>query len=120
MTMRRPGEAVRSRRIAVICQPDDFANAAKPAEIQRFLQERGHKVQLVNTNRLSRSSRWPHALGGRLPGLRPRQLALYATEVAGAVLTRRWAFGRRHCSYHVLTADHRLRRAILRSSLQMD
>lgn len=120
MTMERPGESGRPRRIALICQPDQFANAAKPAEIQRFLEKRGHTVHLVDTNRLSRSSRWPHALGGRLPGLRPSQLALYATEVAGAVLTRRWAFGRRHFSYHVLIADHRLRRAMLRSSLHLD
>lgn len=116
----RAGRAERPWRIAVICQPDDFANAAKPAEIQRFLEERGHEVHLVNTNRLSRSSRWPDALGGKLPGVRPRQLALYATEVAGALLTRGWAFGRSHLSYHVLTADQRLRSTMLRSSLGMD
>src|SRR5436190_8177984 len=96
MTDERPAETRRPFRVAVICQPDEFANAAKPAEIERFLRERGHDVHLVNTNRLSRSSRWPHALKGKLPGVRPRQLALYANEVAGALLTRRWAFGRSH------------------------
>jgi len=120
MTKESAGLTPRPRRIAVICQPDEFANAAKPVEIQRFLHERGHDVHVVNTNRLSRSSRWSRALGGKLPGMRPRLLALYATEVAGVLLTRRWAFGRSHLSYYVLSADHRLRRAILRSSLHLD
>jgi hypothetical protein len=45
---------------------------------------------------------------------------LYATEIASLLLTRRWRFGRRALSYHLLTADHRLRSAILASSLPLD
>src|SRR4029079_14693418 len=119
-TKESAGLAPRPRCIAVICQPDDFANATKPFEIQRFLEERGHEVHLVDTTRLGRSSRWPHALGGSLPGLRPRKLALYATEAANALFTRRWGFGRRYLSYYVLRADHGLRRMMLKSSLDLD
>ncbi len=115
-----PVQAARPSRIAIICQPDDFANATKPFEIQRFLGERGHEVHLIDTTRLGRSSRWPHALGGKLPGLRPGKLALYATEAANALLTRHWTFGRRHLSYYVLGADHGLRRMMLKSSLALD
>lgn len=108
------------KRVLVIGQLDASANRFKPAEIQRFLRERGHEVRLVDTYRLSRASSSPDSPARRLPGSSPGKLALYATEVAAELLTRRWTFGRRFLSYYVLVADHRLRRGILRSMLPLD
>ncbi|KOU60701.1 hypothetical protein ADK57_29585 [Streptomyces sp. MMG1533] len=115
-----PTKARAGKRVLVICQLDAFANGVKPAEIERFLRERGHDAHLVDTYHLSRWARAPGPLGGRLPALSPRKFALYATEAASAVLTRRWDFGRRHLSYYLLVADHRLRRGILKRSLPLD
>jgi hypothetical protein len=112
-----PGE--RPKRIAVICQPDRFANGIKPLEIERFLCERGHDVTLVDTNRLSRSTRWPEALGGRLPSARPRRFALYLNDVAAAVI-RRTGIGRGRLTYYTMRGDFRLRRTLLRSALRPD
>ncbi|MGW3139249.1 hypothetical protein [Streptomyces sp. NPDC001139] len=108
------------KRVLVICQLDAFANGVKPAAIERFLRERGYDAHLVDTYHLSRWSGAPGPLAGRLPAPSPRKLALYATEAAAALLTRRWGYGRRHLSYYLLVADHRLRRAILRRSLPLD
>jgi hypothetical protein len=69
---------------------------------------------------LSRASHTPGTLASKLPGRRLRTLALYSTEAAAALFTRRWDFGRRHLSYYVLMADYRLRRALLASSLPLD
>lgn len=110
---------MRSRRVAVICQPDSFANGIKPNEIERFLVARGHRVDIIDTNRLSRSARWPEGFGGRLPSLRPRRLALFMNDVA-SYLVRRSGRGRRRLTYFAFRADYRLRRAVLRSSLPLD
>ena len=107
-------------RVAIVCQLDRYANGLKPVEIERFLRERGHDVRLVNTYYLSRASHTPGTLRNKLPGLGFGRVALYSTEVASALLTRRWAFGRRRLSYYVLLADHRLRRRILRASLPLE
>jgi hypothetical protein len=88
--------------------------------IEQFLRKRGHDVRLVDTYYLSRVSSSGSSFGSKLPSLRPRKVVLYATEVASRLLTRQWRFGRRHLSYHLLLADHRLRSAILGSSLQLD
>ncbi|MET9734068.1 hypothetical protein ABZZ79_26470 [Streptomyces sp. NPDC006458] len=109
-----------TRRVLVICQLDAYANGVKPFEIRRFLQERGHEAHLVDTYGLSRSPRGPGPLAGRLPAPSPRKAALYATEAASALLTRKWGFGRRHLSYYFLVAEHRLRRGILKRELPMD
>jgi hypothetical protein len=109
-----------SKRIAIICQPDNFANGIKPGEMKRFLEKRGHEVSVLDTSRLSRSSRWSRHLGGNLPSLQPRRAALYANGVAQRLLTRRWKFGRHHLSYYVLVADQILRQAILKASLELD
>jgi hypothetical protein len=110
MTAIRPGRA----RIIVLGQLDGYANGLKPLEIERFLTERGHRVELVDTYYLSRAK--PPS---RLPSLRPRHFALYLVELAGT-LTRRWSWGRRHLSYFLIVADIRLRAAILTRSLPMD
>ena len=47
-------------------------------------------------------------------------MALYTTELASLLLTRRWRFGRRHLSYYTLVADYRLRRSLLGSILHLD
>lgn len=108
------------KRILLIGQLDGYANSVRPLAIQRFLEERGHEVRLFDTSRLSRASRSPRSIRRKLPALRPDKLALYMTEVASALLTRRWELGRRRLSYHLAMADHRLRRAILKSSLPLD
>ncbi|GLP70971.1 hypothetical protein TUSST3_75910 [Streptomyces sp. TUS-ST3] len=115
-----PTRATATKRVLVICQLDAYANGVKPVEIQRFLRQRGHDVRLVDTYHLSRSSRPPGRLAGRLPAPSLRKVALYATEATSAALTRRWRFGRSHLSYYLLLADHRLRRAILKRSLPLD
>ncbi|HEV8559967.1 MAG TPA: hypothetical protein VGR06_26825 [Actinophytocola sp.] len=107
------------RRIAIICQLDGYANGVRPVQLHRFLEGRGHQVTLVDTSRLSRASAAP-GVGAKLPSLRLGKLALYATEAAAAVLTRRWPIGRRCLSYYALLAEHRLRRAILTSIPAID
>jgi hypothetical protein len=107
------------KRVVVVCQLDGFANGVKPVEIARFLGARGHDVRLVDTYRLSRASTVTGTLGARLPRPRPRHCALYAVEAA-VRLTRRPGPARRRLSYHLLLAEHRLRRRILRSSLLLD
>ena len=103
-----------------MCQLDRFANGVKPTEIQRFLGARGHDVHLVNTYYLSRASSVSGLFLNRLPRPGLKSSALYAAEVASALLTHRWAFGRRCLSYYPLLAQYRLRRSILASSLPLD
>lgn len=115
------GKAVNeAKRVLIVCQLDRYANSPKPLQVQRFLTERGHEVQLVDTYYLSRASSAPNSLRNKLPRFEPSLLALYAVQAASALFTRRWQFGRRHLSYYVLVADCRLRRWILRSSLPLD
>lgn len=117
----RGPRASRARRVLIVAQLDGYANSVKPLAIQRYLRERGHDVHLADTNCLARASSAPGSLGRMLPGsLRPDRLLLYANDVASKTLTRRWAFGRRHLSYHVLLTDHRLRRRILTRELRLD
>jgi hypothetical protein len=106
----QPGNA----RVIIICQLDGYANSVKPVELERFLSRHGHRVQLVNTYHLSRAKgvSW-------LPSLRPRHCALYMVEL-GAVVNRRWGWGRRHLSYYLVVADARLHAAILARSLPLD
>ncbi|MEV0219658.1 hypothetical protein [Streptomyces sp. NPDC050704] len=111
----------RTRRVLIVAQLDGYANSVKPLAIARFLRERGHDVRVVDTGCLARASSTPGSLGRMLPGsLRPTRLTLYANDVASKLLTRRWSFGRRHLSYYVLLADHRLRRRILADQLELD
>src|SRR5215203_1565814 len=56
------------QRIVLICQMDGFANGIRPVELARFLRDRGHEVQIVDTYLLSRAS--PQA--GTLRSLLPR------------------------------------------------
>jgi hypothetical protein len=111
---------MRSKRVAILCALDEYANGLKPVEIERFLRERGHQVTLVNTYSLSRASSERGSLRNKLPRLGARRLALYAVEAASALFTRRWKRGRRALSYHVLMAEHRLRRSVLAASLPLD
>jgi hypothetical protein len=104
----------------VICQLDQYANGLKPRAIEQFLRKRGHDVRIVDTYYLSRASSSKNSFASKLPSPRPRKAALYATEVASLLLTRRWRFGRHLLSYYLLVADHRLRSAILASSLPLD
>ena len=109
MTQAQPRHA----RVMIVCQLDRYANGLKPVEIERFLSQRGHEVQLVNTYYLSRARE-----ASRLPSLRPRRLALYINEV-GAACNRRWGWGRRHLSFYFTVADLKLRSAILARSLPL-
>jgi hypothetical protein len=94
------------KRVLIICQLDRYSNGVKPAEVQRFLQERGHDVTLVDTYFLSKT---PSASG----------LALLALGAAWSRFIRRWPLGQRRLSYYVLVADFHLRRRIL-SALPLD
>ncbi|MFI9766637.1 glycosyltransferase [Streptomyces sp. NPDC052415] len=108
-------------RVLIVAQLDGYANTVKPQAIEQFLKDRGHDVHMVDTSCLARASSRPGSLGRLLPGsARPRKLALYANDVASKLLTRRWSFGRRRLSYHVLLTDHRLRRRILADELDLD
>jgi hypothetical protein len=109
-----------SKRVLVICQLDRYANGLKPVAIEQFLRRRGHDVRLVDTYYLSRATSSRGSFASKLPSPRPRKAVLYATEAASLLLTRRWKFGRRLLSYHLLVADHQLRGAILASSLPLD
>lgn len=109
-----------SKRVLLICQRDQYANGVKAPAIEQFLRKRGHDVCLVDTYYLSRASSSKGSIVRKLPSPDPRKAALYATEAASMVLTRREGFGRRHLSYHLLIAECRLRRAILASSLSLD
>jgi Glycosyltransferase Family 4 len=108
------------RRVAIICQLDGFANGQRPVEVGRFLRERGHEVTFINTYYLNRASSEKGSLRNKLPGPGARLLALYAVEVASKLLTRRRGLGRRTLSYHVLMADHRLRRSVLAAKVPLD
>jgi hypothetical protein len=108
------------KRVLIICQADGFANGQKPVEIERFLRSRGHRAVLANTRYLSRASSDPGSWLTKLPHPAPRRFALYLVQLASLVFTRRWKFGRRHLSYHLVRADLRLRRSILRSALPLD
>ena len=114
------GRSGNSKRILVICQLDRYANGLKPVAIEQFLRTRGHDVRLVDTYYLSRASSSRRSFARKLPSPQPRKAVLYATEAASKLLTHRWRFGRRRLSYHLLIADHRLRSAILASSLPLD
>jgi hypothetical protein len=108
------------KSVLVICQLDRYANGLKPVAIEQFLRKRGHDVRIVDTFYLSRASSSRSSLARKLPSLRPRRACLYATEMASALLTRRWRLAQRVLSYHFLVADHRLRSAILAASLPLD
>jgi len=107
-------------RVLVICQLDAYANSLKPVAIEQFLRKRGHEVRIVDAYYLSRASHSKNSFASKLPSPHPGKVALYAIEAASLLLTRRWKFGRHRLSYHLLVADHRLRSAILASSLPLD
>jgi hypothetical protein len=108
------------KRVLLVAQLDGYANGVKPAGVERFLRERGHDVQVVNTYFLGRASSDSGSLRNKLPPLHPRRLAIYAAEAASVLFTRRWKFGRRHLSYYLLLADYYLRRSVLGSALSLD
>src|SRR5690348_4179028 len=114
------GDSLRRMRILIVCELDGYANGLKPVEVERFLRSRGHEVRMVNTILLGRASDDPDSWLRKLPSLRPRLLCLYLVQCASRLLTRRWSFGRRHLSYHLVRAELRLRRHILASSLPLD
>jgi hypothetical protein len=109
-----------TKRVLLICQRDQYANGVKAAAIEQFLRERGHDVCLADTYYLSRASSSKGSIARKLPSPDPRKAALYVTEAAAMLLTRREGFCRRHLSYHLLVAECRLRSAILASSLPLD
>jgi hypothetical protein len=116
-----PGGPIRSRkRVLIIAQLDRFANGVRPVELERFLRERGHDVRLVDTYHFNRASTAPGSLLSKLPRLGLRHLQLYAVQAAGTAFTRRWNFGRRHLTYHVLVVNRRVRKSMLGASLDLD
>jgi hypothetical protein len=108
------------RRVLVLGQLDRFANGLKPRAIERFLRERGHEVTLVDTDALSRASARRNSVGHHLPAPDAERLALFAVEVAGRLLTRRWSVTRRRLSAPLLRISLALRRRILRTALPLE
>ncbi|AYC37131.1 hypothetical protein DWG14_01342 [Streptomyces griseorubiginosus] len=117
-----PGHrAFPTKRVLIVAQLDGFANSVRPLAIQRFLSDHGHEVRVVDTSCLARAGSRPGSVARMLPGgLQPARLTLYANDVASKLLTRRWVYGRKHLSYRVLQAEHRLRRRILATRLALD
>jgi hypothetical protein len=101
------GDANDRKRVLIVCQLDGYANSVKPLAVQRFLQERGQEVRLVDTYFLSKTRTGA-------------AFALLALGAAWSFLIRHSEFGRRRLSYYVLVANHRLRRRILRSFVRLD
>lgn len=95
------------KRVLIVCQLDQYSNGVKPREIQRFLEERGHDVRLVDTYFLSKTRT-------------PAAFALLAVNVAWSFIIRRWNFALHRLSYFVLVANFRLRRRILSSLVRLD
>jgi hypothetical protein len=114
------GQSPRSRRVLLVAQVDGYANGVKSTAIEAFLRAHGHDVTLVNTYFLSRASTDFASRLRRFPRPGLRRLAIYASELAGLALTRRWRFGRRHLSFYVLLADFWLRRSLLADLLPLD
>ncbi len=110
----------RGKRVLIVGEVDGYANGQKPAEIARYLRDRGHDVVLFDTLHLSRASSDESSPLRKLPHPAPKRLALYLVQFASLLLTRRWKWGKRHLSYHLIRADLRLRRRILSSSLSLD
>jgi hypothetical protein len=107
-----------AKRVIIVGQLDGFANSVRPRAIQRFLESRGHAVELVDTYRLSRLAK-SGRVRSHLPRPGVRRLLLYAIECAGFA-TRRSRALRRRASYHLLLADYAVRRSLLRSLLPLD
>ena len=120
----RPSSAVRAgsegKRVLIVCEADGFANGQKPVEIARFLRQRGHQVEMVNTYYLSRLSDSSDSPMRKLPHPSPKRFGLYLVQLAQLLLTRRWRWGKRHLSYHLLRADLLIRRSLLRRLLRLD
>jgi hypothetical protein len=110
--------ATSSRRVALVCQLDGFANGVRPRAIERYLTELGHDVHVVDTFYLSRAAGRGGGVRTKLPGPSPTRLLLYLVEVGRRM--SRWGGARRRLSYHLFMAEQRVRRAILASVLRHD
>ena len=95
------------KRVLVVCQLDRFANGPKPLHIQEFLHSRGHHVRVFDTYFLTRTS----TRSGR---------ALYLLHAAFGLLTRTFAWARKHLSYHLYRLDWHFRRKIFADQLDLD
>lgn len=104
----------------MVAQLDGYANGVKPNAVVRFLRSHGAEVDVVDTYYLARASTRRGSFASKLPRPGLRRLAIYGTELASLLLTRRWSFGRKHLSYHTSLADHRLRQSLLASILPLD
>ena len=103
-------------KVLVLCAPDSFANGLYPRELKKYLSAKGCEVDVYPTNYLSRVG--PDGLAAKLPGPRPRQLALYMMETISYV---GWKLGhalRRAAFSATFTRIIQLRGAILRASLE--
>ena len=109
-----------SKRVLIIGQLSRDSNGVKPLEIERFLRERGHKVELLNTYYLGRASSSEASVANKLPALTFKRFAIYVVEAISRVLVRPWKWTRRCLSYYTLIADCRLRRSFLRSHLRVN
>lgn len=104
----------------IVCQIDAYANALKPAAVKEFLEERGHDVRLVDTYHLARASSDTASVLNKLPALQPTRALLYLVKALSSLVARRRGLVRRSLSYHLLIAEHRLRKRILRTLLELE
>jgi hypothetical protein len=109
-----------AKRVLIVCELDGYANGQKPVEIERFLQARGHHVEMASALHLSRLSDDPGSWLRKAPHPAPWRLALYLVQLASLLFTRRWRFGRRRLSYYLVRAEQLLKRRILASQLGLD
>lgn len=66
------------KRALIICSPDGYANAVKPAKLNEFFRQHRYDVTVHATNYLSRLSEQGYR--SMLPGLTISQLQLYCCE----------------------------------------
>jgi hypothetical protein len=75
------------KRAVIICSPDGYANAIKPAKLKEFFVEHGYNVIVYPTNHLSRLGE--RGYQAMLPGLTLSQFRLYCCEAVQLAVNRR-------------------------------
>lgn len=103
------------RRVLILGQLDGFANGKWPVAVQRFLADHGHHAEIVDTYHLSRAGSTGRRR--RWPGRAPLQWLLFGVEAGLSVLARVRGPLRRRLTAPLLTAELRLRGALLRRRL---
>jgi hypothetical protein len=102
-------------KVLIICAPDAFANGLYPKEAAKYLGTKGCEVEIYPTTHLSRKGQV--GLEAVLPGLHPRQLALYFMEAVHVLADRLGGTFQRAALSATFRRVIKLRGAILRAKL---